>query len=191
MLRSAATTLSLLLAALVMSGCDSNPHPKPLREARPDGSPWVVRYGVMSEDPRSFDPQFAYDQMSRRAMEPVYDTLLEYHPFKTEPYEVIPGMLAEMPQKEVSADGKISYLCRLKEGILYHDDPCFPGGKGREVVADDVRYAWLRICDPKVESPFIGPIGDAVAGMLELNAEATAAAKAAETAGLPIPKFDY
>jgi len=191
MLRCAATALSILIATLVMSGCDSNPHPKPLRETRPDGSPWVVRYGVLSEDPRSFDPQFAYDQMSRRAMEPVYDTLIEYHPFKTEPYEVIPGMLAELPKKEVSADGRFSYLCRLKEGIRFHDDACFSGGKGREVVAEDVHYAWLRMCDPKVESPFIGPIGEAVSGMLEMNTAADAASKAAEKAGQPIPKFDY
>ena len=106
MSRRPAIALSLIAAA-AMCGCDSNPHPKPLHEKRADGSPWVVRYGVMSEDPRSFDPQFAYDQMSRRAMEPVYDTLVDYHPFKTEPYEVIPGMLAEMPKKEVSPEGKI------------------------------------------------------------------------------------
>jgi ABC-type transport system substrate-binding protein len=191
MRRSAANILICLAVGLVLSGCDSNPHPKPLHQTRPDGTPWVVRYGVMSEDPRSFDPQFAYDQMSRRAMEPVYDTLIEYHPFKTEPYEIIPGMLAELPQLEVSADGKHSYLCRLKEGIRYHDDPCFPDGKGREVVADDVHYAWLRICDPKVESPFIGPIGEAVDGMLEMNAAADAASKAAEKEKRPNPKFDY
>ena len=112
-----------------------DPHPKPLRETRADGSPWLVRYGVLPEDPRSLDPQFMYDQMSRRVLEPIYDTLLEYHPMKTDPYEVVPGMLAAMPIKEVSADGKISYLCELKRGILYHDDRCFPGGKGREVVA--------------------------------------------------------
>lgn len=183
--------LLLLTAFVLLCGCDSNPHPKPRHEKRADGSPWTVRYGVMSSDPRSFDPQFAYDQMSRRALEPVYDTLLDYHPLKTDPYELMPSMLVEMPKKEVSPEGKISYLCRLKEGIRYHDDPCFPGGKGREVVAEDVHYAWLRICDPKVESPFIGPIGDAVVGMNEINAEATAAAKAAGDAGKPAPEFDY
>ena len=191
MLRPTATALSFLAAALVLTGCDPNPHPAPLRKTRADGSPWVVRYGGMSEDPRSFDPQFAYDQMSRRAMEPVYDTLLEYHPLKTEPYEVIPCMLAEMPRKEVSPEGKVSYLCRLKPGILFHDDPCFPGGKGREVVAEDVHFAWLRICDPKVESPFIGPIGEAVVGMLEMNAAAEAANKAAGKEQRPAPPFDY
>ena len=190
MSRRPAIALSLFAAA-VMCGCDSNPHPKPLHEKRADGSPWVVRYGVMSEDPRSFDPQFAYDQPSRRAMEPVYDTLVDYHPFKTEPYEVIPGMLAELPKKEVSPEGKISYLCRLKQGIHFHDDVCFRGGKGREVIAEDVHFAWQRICDPKVESPFVGPIGESVVGMIERNAEAEAAAKAAEKAGKPIPKYDY
>ena len=67
---------SFILFFLLLAGCDNNPNPPPLREKRDDGSRWLVRYGGMSEDPRSFDPQFAYDQMSRRVMEPVYDTLL-------------------------------------------------------------------------------------------------------------------
>ena len=32
--------------------------------------------------------------------------------------------------------------------MLYQDDPCFPGGKGREVVAEDVVYSIKREFDP-------------------------------------------
>ena len=173
--------LALLSASgLLFSGCGNDPNPEPLRQTRADGSPWVVRYAGLSEDPRSFDPQFMYDQMSRRVLEAVYDTLLEYHPMKTDPYEVQAGLLAEMPQKEVSADGKTSYRCQLKEVARFHDDPCFPGGKGRPVVAEDVHYAFQRLCDPKVESPFLSTLAEYLVGLQE-----------AHDAVPPGGKFDY
>jgi len=172
--------LVLTLAAGLLAACDNNPNPPPFREKRADGTPWLVRYGGLSDDPREFDPQKMYDQMSRRILEPVYDTLLEYHPMKTDPYEVRPGMLEEIPQKEVSAEGKISYLCRIKPAARFHDDECFPGGKGRPVVAQDVHFAFQRMCDPKVESPFLSNFVEYIGGLQEAH-------DAAEKAG----KFDY
>ena len=166
MLRQIARISAIAIMAL-LGACDNNPNPAPLHKTRPDGSPWVVFNWALTSDPDSLDPQHAYDQMSRRVMEPVYDTLLEYHPLKTHPYEVVPCMLAEMPVKEDAANGGVNYLCKLKPGTFFHDDPCFAGGKGREVVAEDVHFVFQRICDPKVESPFFGPIADAVIGMAE------------------------
>lgn len=167
-------------AALALAGCGNDPNPAPYRETRDDGTRWEVRYAGLTEDPRSFDPQFMYDQMSRRVLECVYDTLVEYHPLKTDPYEVRPALLAELPKKEVSADGKISYLCTLKKGVKFHDDQCFPEGKGRELVAEDVHYAWQRLCDPKVESPFHSNLAEYVVGLQQARDEA-------EKSG----KFDY
>jgi ABC-type transport system substrate-binding protein len=165
---------SFILFLLLLAGCDNNPNPRPLQKTRSDNTPWVVFNWALTSDPDSLDPQHSYDQQSRRVLEPLYDTLLEYHPLKTDPYEVVPCMLAEMPLREKAADGRLSYLCKLKPGILFHDDECFPGGKGREVVAEDVHYVFQRICDPKVESPFFGPISDAVVGMTEAHAAAKA-----------------
>ncbi len=158
----------LLTCALLLAACDNDPNPAPLRQTREDGSPWIVRYAGLTEDPRSFDPQYMYDAVTRRVMELTHDTLLEYHPLKTDPYEVRPAMLEAMPQKEVSADGKVSYLCRLKEVARFHDDPCFPGGKGRAVQAEDVHYAFQRMIDPKVESPYKSIFAEFITGMGEL-----------------------
>ncbi|MGB8170678.1 MAG: hypothetical protein WCF18_24455, partial [Chthoniobacteraceae bacterium] len=130
--------LALALFAGFFAGCDNDPNPAPYHQTRADGSPWRVRYSGIPYDPKSFDPQFAYDTTSMQMLEPVYDRLLEYHPMKRDPIQLVPGMLAELPQKEISPDGKVSYFCRLKKDIHFHDDPCFPGGKGREVVASDV-----------------------------------------------------
>jgi oligopeptide transport system substrate-binding protein len=160
--------LILFLVVLSVTGCGNNPQPSPLQERRADGQPWTVRYASMSDDPRSLDPQRAYDQMSRRILEPTLETLLEYHPFKTAPYEVAPALLAEVPRPEPQPDGTVLYLCRLRPGIRYVDDPCFPGGKGRELVAEDVHFAFQRLCDPAVASPVFGNLAEYVAGMNEV-----------------------
>jgi oligopeptide transport system substrate-binding protein len=164
--------LPLLLWALLLVGCGTDPHPAPLRKLRADGSPWLVRHSSLSDDPRSLDPQKAYDQMSRRILEPVIETLLEYHPFKTEPYEVAPALLESVPLPEPQPDGTVLYTCRLKSGIRYVDDPCFPGGIGRELVAEDVHFAFKRLCDPKTASPVFGNLADYVVGMTELFEDA-------------------
>jgi ABC-type transport system substrate-binding protein len=170
----------LSLTATFFAGCGNDPNLKPEHEKRADGSPWEVRYAAMPDDPRSLDPQFAYDQMSHRLLEMVMDTLLEYHPFKTDPYQVMPALLESMPERAKNPDGTETYTCKLKRGILFQDDPCFPGGKGRECTVRDIEYAWKRMADPKVECPALSALQDYIAGL----GETYEAAKKAE-------KFDY
>ncbi len=166
MLRHSAS-IFFLLAALALAGCGNNPHPPATRETRDDGTPWRARYSWLPSEPKSLDPQNAYDQASRGILEPIYDTLVEYHPFKTDPYQVVPCMLEAMPEKEPLPGGGVALRCRLKKGILFHDDVCFPGGKGREVTAHDVYYTFQRMTDPSVECPIISTLGEYVEGMWE------------------------
>ena len=121
----------------------------------------------MPEDPRSLDPQVCYDSVGKRILEPVQECLLEYHPFKTDPYELRPCLLAGLPEKVAKPDGGTLYRCTLQQGILFHDDPCFPGGKGRELTADDVLFAFQRMADPRVESPALSTLQDYVLGLGE------------------------
>jgi oligopeptide transport system substrate-binding protein len=167
-------SLPCLLLTLAFAACSNDPHPPPFRETRADGSPWIVRYGGMNEDVRSLDPQVAYDQMSKTVLECVYDTLLEYHPLKTDPYELIPGLLETLPKRISNPDGSMTYECRLKQGIFYHDDPCFPDGKGREMTARDLEFAWKRLCDPKVECPVFSSLAEFIVGFADAFAEAKA-----------------
>lgn len=150
--------LAGMAAALLLAGCSNDPNPAPLHEKRPDGSPWLVRHWGLADEPRTLDPQFNYEEMGHRILEPIYDCLLEYNPLKTDPYELQPCLLTEMPKAAPVAGGGVEYLCHLKSGVLYHDDPCFPGGKGREVVSGDVKFAWQRMCDPKVECPIFAAL---------------------------------
>jgi ABC-type transport system substrate-binding protein len=51
----------------------------------------------------------------------------------------------------MSSDG-LTYTFGIKKGVHFIDDPCFPGGKGRELTADDFVYSFKRIINPRLES---------------------------------------
>lgn len=151
----------------LLAACDNNPHPKPLHEKRADGSPWVVAYRALPDDPRSLDPQFTYDTLSHLVVAQIYEGLLEYQPFKTDPYELTPCLAEKMPERIRNADGTESYIFKIKRGVFFHDSPCFAatGGKGRELVADDFVYTLKRIADPKVECPILSTLQDYFPGL--------------------------
>ncbi len=163
-----ARLVGLALSVALAAGCRNDPNPKPLHEKRPDGSPWIVRHVYLPDEIRSLDPQVAYDQMSHTVLSAVQDTLLEYNPMKTDPYELEPDLLEAMPERVQEPDGKVTYVCRLKPQVFYHDDPCFPDGKGREVIAEDVQYAFQRIADPAVICPIESTFVDYIDGLQEM-----------------------
>lgn len=97
---------------------------------------------------RGYDPAFAGDQATIRAVGKVYEGLYEYD-YWTRPYRTVPLLAAAPP--DVSPDGLV-WRIRIRPGIFFSDDPCFPGGRGREVVADDFVYSFKRIADAKIGS---------------------------------------
>ncbi|HRU15498.1 MAG TPA: ABC transporter substrate-binding protein [Anaerohalosphaeraceae bacterium] len=78
----------------------------------------------------------------------IFESLYEYHYLKR-PCELVPLLAEEMPQ---ISDDHLTYTIRIKKGIFFQDDPCFPDGKGREVTAADFVYALKRIANVKYMS---------------------------------------
>jgi len=88
---------------------------------------------------RSLDPVQINDVTSAHVAEQIYDKLLTLD----ERLQLQPE-LAE--RWEVSPDGLV-YRYILRRGVYFHDNPCFPGGRGRELTAEDVKYSLTRACD--------------------------------------------
>ena len=86
------------------------------------------------------DPIFSNDKYSGNAISLVYEGLLQYHYLKR-PFELEPNLAAEIPKAK---DNGRTYVFKLKKGVLFHDNKCFEGGKGREMVAEDVVYSFKR-----------------------------------------------
>ena len=116
--------------------------------AAPGGKPGEMVYYTEGGDIKGFDPVRASDVDTALAVYKIYEGLVEYD-YLYRPYRVVP-VLAESPP-EISPDG-LTYTFKLKKGVRFQDDPCFPGGKGREVTAEDFVYSFKRVMDAKLLS---------------------------------------
>lgn len=132
---------------------------------------------ISSAEIKGFDPIMADDLYSGREIAKVYESLLAYHYLKT-PYELIPDLAAEMPT--VSADG-LTYTFKISQGVLFQDSEAFPGGKGRELVAQDFVYSLKRLADSKTQSTGWWVIDGKIKGLNEWREKNSA---------LPVTNYD-
>jgi oligopeptide transport system substrate-binding protein len=98
----------------------------------------------MDEMPSSLDPVQSANVYANHVNINAYDTLYSYK-YLARPYEVKPNLAVDFP--EISEDG-LTYTIRIKQGVHFIDDPAFPDGKGRELVAEDFVYSIKRHFDP-------------------------------------------
>jgi len=93
----------------------------------------------------SLDPAFAKNQSIMWAVHQLYNTLVEVD----SALHIRPSLAYRW---EVDS-GKTTYRFFLRDDVFFHDDPCFPGGKGRRMTAADLEYSLSRIMDGKTASP--------------------------------------
>ncbi|MEM7055387.1 MAG: ABC transporter substrate-binding protein [Bacteroidota bacterium] len=121
---------------------------------------------------KGLDPIYCSDVYSAREATKVYEGLLEYHYLKR-PYELAPNLAAAMP---VVSDDQLVYTFELRKGVKFHDNPCFPEGKGRELTAHDFVYSFKRLADPKLQATGFWLMDDKVKGLNEWRQKYTDAA---------------
>ena len=170
--RGAGVFLSLA-AALALSSCSPTDPARPIA-ADPEAS--HTAYMITSRF-RGFEPALGGDEATIRAIGKVYEGLYQYD-YWARPYRVVPLLAADLPT--VSPDGLI-WDIPLRRGIYFTDDPCFPGGEGRELTASDFVYSLSRIADPAVGSSGFWIFRGKIAGLDDARAAAT----------LPGAAFDY
>ena len=93
----------------------------------------------------SLDPAFAKDQSTMWPCNQLYNSLVQLD----DNLNVQPCIAQSW---NISEDGK-TYTFHLRNDVLFHDNECFEGGKGRVVNAADVVFSFKRIIDKKVASP--------------------------------------
>lgn len=104
--------------------------------------PKVMQLPIRTDGPKSLDPVEGSTTYDNMACAQFYETLLTNK--YTNPMEMEPLLLAEMP---TSPDGGTTWHFKLKPDVYFHDNECFPGGKGRTINADDVFYSIKRLAD--------------------------------------------
>lgn len=142
---------ALALAAL-LGGCGSDPYP---------GEPPGTLHVFLVDAVKGLDPAHCDDEISGICVLHCFDQLYEYHYLKR-PFELVPA-LAEGPP-EISEDG-LTWTIRLRAGVRYADDPCFEGGRGREVRAQDFVFSIQRLMDAHTGSPGTWILEGRIAGL--------------------------
>jgi len=164
------------LLLLTIIGCSNNPYPHG-QTAEP------ILYLSIADDPKTFDPQIGYDIAVGTVIDPIYPSYLSYQYLKRGPFELQLNLGDAEPKAEPckvtvtekGKDGKEAKVTKtgqlwsfhIKKGLHFQDDPCFPGGKGREITAADFLYTFRRMADPAVPCPIIAFFDDKILGMQE------------------------
>ena len=104
----------------------------------------VMQLPIRTDGPKSLDPVEGSTTYDNMACAQFYETLLTNK--YASPMEMEPLLLSEMPTTE---DGGTTWHFTLKDGVRFHDNECFPGGKGRQIRSDDVFYSLKRLADDK------------------------------------------
>lgn len=165
-----------LAAAAVLPGCGNSPYPAG-ETARP------VIYRSLADDPRTLDPSVAYTVTEAQLIDVVYPAYYRYHYLQRDPFVLELALGAEEPRRERASvtetvDGRPvrregeRWTFRLRPGVYFQDDPCFPGGKGREVTAADLAYSFRRMADPTVPCPIRSFVEDKILGFAAYVASA-------------------
>ncbi|PLX11936.1 MAG: hypothetical protein C0594_02990 [Marinilabiliales bacterium] len=80
-------------------------------------------------------PPSANDKVSSHIISQVYDGLVKYDPNNL---SIVPAIAKRW---EIDTSGTV-YTFYLRDNVYFHDNPCFKGGKGRKVTAEDFKFSF-------------------------------------------------
>jgi peptide/nickel transport system substrate-binding protein len=98
-----------------------------------------------SEYIKNLFPHNITDAYSYRVASQVYEGLFKFDP------ETLDVQKSLVDDYQVDESGTI-YTFKIKKGVFFHDNPCFPGGKGRELNAHDVKYCFTQLCTKNINN---------------------------------------
>lgn len=102
-------------------------------------------------------PHSITDVYSYRVAAQIYEGLFKFNPRDLS----IENSLAE--SYNIDSTGTV-YTFHLKQGVFFHDDPAFPEGKGRELIAADVAYCFTQLCTPSPNNQSFSVFKDVIKG---------------------------
>lgn len=98
----------------------------------------------LDQNVTSLDPAFARNQNAIWMMNQIFNGLVQ-----------IDSNLMPVPciaQSWQVSNDRLTYTFNLRNDVYFHDDPIFPDGKGRKVIAADFKYSFYRLIDQQVAS---------------------------------------
>ena len=108
-------------------------------------------------DIRSLHPLEITEATGYRVASQVYESMVRFDQATLEP---IPGLAESWEANENATE----WTFRLRKGVMFHDDPCFSGGKGRELNAYDIKYCFEQLCTPSPYNQMFWLVKDRLRG---------------------------
>lgn len=96
-------------------------------------------------DIRSLYPLEITEVTGFRVASQVYESMVHFDQATLEP---IPGLAESWEANESATE----WTFRLRKGVKFHDDACFPNGTGRELKAQDIKYCFEQLCSPSAHN---------------------------------------
>lgn len=124
-----------IIAVLLWASCQNKSNPQVAKK--------VFHYNQINPI-TSLDPAFARNQAIMWAVDHLYNGLI----YLDDSLNIIPSLAKRW---DISNDG-LRYRFYLHDSVYFHDNACFPNGKGRKMIATDVVYSFNRIIDTTVNS---------------------------------------
>lgn len=151
---------SFLILALLLAACT------PFKDAYEN-----YIHDTLEQSAKTLDPIHSNDAYSSLPQGQIFEGLLQYAHLER-PLKLEPLLAAAMPQ--ISSDKK-QYTFKIKQGVYFHDDPCFKAtnGKGRELVSEDFIFSWKRLADPKNSSDGFWIFDSKIKGINKWREQAT------------------
>jgi len=152
-------SLSIIIAlAVFYSSCSNSTSTDTPKEAK-GGKVYGGTLRINETEPyQTLFPSAITDIGSAHIANQIYEGLVK---FNAKDLAVIPSIAEKW---EVDEAG-ITYTFHLKKGVMFQDNECFEGGKGREVKAADFKYSFELLCtDSKDNSNFSATFQDRVVG---------------------------
>ena len=147
-------SLAFIGVVVVLSACGSRG-----KEASKGGKVYGGVFTYCEKNSvQTFHPPFVSDESSVRITQQIFEGLVKWDPVTLE----ITPSLAESYTFDYE---KFTYIFKLKQGVYFHDDPCFENGKGRELTSQDVVYTFENICKKQlINTPYYNLFKDVVKG---------------------------
>jgi len=161
------TSIIFITSLLIIAGCDGSASVEEPNEM-------VLRH-VLYTRLKGLDPGNIRDVYSVIVASQIFETLYQYH-FLKRPYQLEPLLAEQMPQ--ISND-MLMYTIKIKKGVYFQEDKCFPNRKGRELKAEDFVFSLKRIADIKYLSQNWSIFDNKIVGLDEFR-EYTKSCRSAE-----------
>lgn len=142
--------LTLACAGVLLSSCDTTKETGSGESSSLTAAKGGRYYGGVfkvneSDYIKNLFPHNITDAISYRVANQVYEGLMK---FNQADLSLIKGIA-----EDYSVDpSKTVYTFKIRKGVFFHDNECFPGGKGRELTAEDVKFCFTQLCTQNINN---------------------------------------